>query len=221
MRAPPASCGVVLVTSGPGATNAVTGIADALMDSIPMVVITGQVPTALIGSDAFQECDTVGDHPLGHQAQCAGARTWPKTCREPSTKPSTSPPPGRPGPVLIDIPKDVQFASRRLSSRQATCAFPTPMQPRGGLATQRASREAVAMIAKAQRPLLYTGGGVINAGPAGHRRPCAPLPSATGIAGDLDPDGPRRLSGQTIRNGSAWWGCTAPMRPTTPCTIAT
>ena len=65
-------CGVVLVTSGPGATNAVTGIVDALMDSIPLVVITGQVPTALIGSDAFQECDTVRHHPVGDQAQCPG-----------------------------------------------------------------------------------------------------------------------------------------------------
>src|SRR3954467_3581888 len=103
--------GVVLVTSGPGATNAVTGITDALMDSIPMVVITGQVPTALIGTDAFQECDTVGitrhctkqNYLVKDPAELEGV------IREAFRIATT----GRPGPVLIDLPKDVQVASAR------------------------------------------------------------------------------------------------------------
>ena len=101
--------GVLLVTSGPGATNAVTGLTDALMDSIPLVCITGQVPTHLIGSDAFQECDTIGitRHCTKHNYLVRRSRI----CRASCTRPSMSPSTGRPGPVVIDIPKDVQFAS--------------------------------------------------------------------------------------------------------------
>src|SRR3954451_20318675 len=101
-------CGVVLVTSGPGATNAVTGIVDALMDSIPLVVITGQVPTHLIGTDAFQECDTVGITRActKHNWLVKNARDLPRIIHE-AFKIATT---GRPGPVLIDIPKDVQFS---------------------------------------------------------------------------------------------------------------
>src|ERR1700761_2138600 len=101
--------GVVLVTSGPGATNAVTGIVDALMDSIPMVVITGQVPTHLIGSDAFQECDTVGitRSATKHNVLVRNVEDLPRAIHEAFRIATT----GRPGPVLIDIPKDVQFST--------------------------------------------------------------------------------------------------------------
>ena len=101
--------GVVLVTSGPGATNAVTGIVDALMDSIPLVVITGQVPTHLIGTDAFQECDTVGitRSCTKHNYLVKTVADLPHVMHE-AFKIATT---GRPGPVVIDIPKDVQFAS--------------------------------------------------------------------------------------------------------------
>src|SRR6478609_802005 len=100
--------GVVLVTSGPGATNAVTGITDALLDSIPMVVITGQVRTALIGSEAFQECDTVGitRHCTKHNYLVKDPAALGATIAEAFRIATT----GRPGPVLIDIPKDVQVA---------------------------------------------------------------------------------------------------------------
>ena len=154
-------CGVVLVTSGPGATNAVTGIVDALMDSIPMVVITGQVPTHLIGTDAFQECDTVGitRSCTKHNYLVKDVNDLPHVIHE-AFKIATS---GRPGPVVIDIPKDVQFA---------TGAYVGPKAARPGHNYQPrvegdAARiaEACALIAGAKRPILYTGGGVINAGP--------------------------------------------------------
>ncbi len=153
--------GVVLVTSGPGATNAVTGIADAMLDSIPLVVITGQVPRPLIGTDAFQECDTVGitracskhnylvDDPdklahVMHEAFYVATH-------------------GRPGPVVVDIPKDIQFE---------TCLY----EPAGPQAEHRTYHprvdarpeniaKAIKMMASAQRPVFYTGGGVINSGP--------------------------------------------------------
>jgi acetolactate synthase-1/2/3 large subunit len=101
--------GVVLVTSGPGATNAVTGIVDALMDSIPMVVITGQVPTHLIGTDAFQECDTVGitRSCTKHNYLVKSVDDLARVLHEAFAIATT----GRPGPVVIDIPKDVQFAA--------------------------------------------------------------------------------------------------------------
>ena len=100
--------GVVLVTSGPGATNAVTGLTDALMDSIPMVCITAQVPTALIGSDAFQECDTVGitRSCTKHNYLVKNVNDLPRVLHEAFYIANS----GRPGPVLVDIPKDVQFA---------------------------------------------------------------------------------------------------------------
>ncbi len=105
--------GVLLVTSGPGATNAVTGLTDALMDSIPIVCITGQVPTHLIGSDAFQECDTVGitRHCTKHNYLVRSVEDLPRILHEAFL---CGPAPGGPGPVVIDIPKDVQFAPRHL-----------------------------------------------------------------------------------------------------------
>jgi acetolactate synthase-1/2/3 large subunit len=155
-------CGVVLVTSGPGATNAVTGIVDALMDSIPMVVITGQVPTSLIGSDAFQECDTVGitRSATKHNVLIRDVNDLARAVHE-AFHIATS---GRPGPVLIDIPKDVQFAKAPYPGKSEV-KFAHAYAPRvNGDAGKIA--EAVGMIARARRPILYTGGGVINAGPS-------------------------------------------------------
>ncbi|THD36786.1 MAG: acetolactate synthase 3 large subunit [Sphingomonas sp.] len=152
--------GVVLVTSGPGATNAVTGITDALMDSIPMVVITGQVPTALIGTDAFQEADTVGitRHCTKHNYLVKDPARLGTTIHE-AFHIATS---GRPGPVVVDIPKDVQVATARYTK-------PGPIQHktyRPRVKADPAEIEAVVdMLAAAERPVLYTGGGVINAGP--------------------------------------------------------
>jgi len=151
--------GVVLVTSGPGATNAVTGIADAYMDSIPLVVITGQVATGLIGSDAFQEADTVGlsRHCTKHNYLVKDPSKLAETIEEAFEIATT----GRPGPVLIDIPKDVQVAT-------ADGRVPENRRKRYAPRTEgKADRiaQAVEMIAAAKAPVLYTGGGVINSGP--------------------------------------------------------
>ena len=153
--------GVVLVTSGPGATNAITGIVDALMDSIPMVVITGQVPTHLIGSDAFQECDTVGitRSCTKHNYLVKNTADLPRILHE-AFHIATS---GRPGPVVIDIPKDIQFGSAEYYGPDEV-VFAHNYAPRTkGDAAKIA--EAVDLIAKAKRPVFYTGGGVINSGP--------------------------------------------------------
>ena len=153
--------GVVLVTSGPGATNAVTGITDALMDSIPMVVLTGQVPTHLIGTDAFQECDTVGiTRPCTkHNYLVKNVADLPHVLHE-AFKIATT---GRPGPVVVDIPKDVQFATglyvRPEAARSSHNYHPRVEGDPAKIA------EAAALIAQAKRPIFYTGGGVINAGP--------------------------------------------------------
>ncbi|WP_158915397.1 acetolactate synthase 3 large subunit [Caulobacter sp. S45] len=157
--------GVVLVTSGPGATNAVTGIVDALMDSIPLVVITGQVPTHLIGSDAFQECDTVGitRSATKHNVLVRRVEDLPRAIHEAFHIATT----GRPGPVLIDIPKDVQFASGPYTGPDAV-RFRHAYAPRLRDDSSRV-REAVELIAGARRPIFYTGGGVINAGPQASR----------------------------------------------------
>ncbi len=153
--------GVVLVTSGPGATNAVTGITDALMDSIPMVVITGQVATHLIGSDAFQEADTVGitRHCSKHNYLVKDPASLGSVIHE-AFHIATS---GRPGPVVVDIPKDVQVATARYTK-------PGPIKHKTYRpqikADQSAIEAAVDMLAAAERPILYTGGGIINSGPA-------------------------------------------------------
>lgn len=152
--------GVVLVTSGPGATNAVTGITDALMDSIPLVVITGQVPTALIGTDAFQEADTVGitRHCTKHNYLVKGPETLGSIIHE-AFHIATS---GRPGPVVVDIPKDVQVATARYEA-------PGPIQHKTYRPQTQPDaakiQEAVDMLAAAERPVFYTGGGIINSGP--------------------------------------------------------
>jgi acetolactate synthase-1/2/3 large subunit len=153
--------GVVLVTSGPGATNAITGIVDALMDSIPLVVITGQVPTHLIGSDAFQEADTVGitRSCTKHNWLVKRIEDLPRIMHE-AFHIATS---GRPGPVVIDIPKDIQFAKGAyLGPKDAPSSHPYTPRTKGDPAR---IREAVELIARAKRPILYSGGGVINAGP--------------------------------------------------------
>jgi len=153
--------GVVLVTSGPGATNAVTGITDALMDSIPMVVITGQVATHLIGSDAFQEADTVGitRHCTKHNYLVKDPARLGATVHE-AFHIATS---GRPGPVVIDIPKDVQVATAKYTR-------PGPIQHKTYRPQIKADpaviEQLVDMLAAAERPILYTGGGIINSGPA-------------------------------------------------------
>ena len=153
--------GVLLVTSGPGATNAITGLTDALMDSIPLVCITGQVPTHLIGSDAFQECDTVGitRHCTKHNYLVRSIEDLPRILHEAFYVASH----GRPGPVVIDIPKDVQFAAGLYTGPQNIQHKTYKPQVKGDLAK---IREAVRMMAAARRPVFYTGGGVINSGPA-------------------------------------------------------
>ena len=156
--------GVALVTSGPGATNAVTGLTDALMDSIPIVVLTGQVPTFMIGSDAFQEADTVGiTRPCTkHNWLVKETDSLSGTIHEAFHVAKS----GRPGPVLVDIPKDVQFASGRyVGPKQADLGH---YQPR--LKADPEMVEAmVEAIETAARPVFYTGGGVINSGPAASR----------------------------------------------------
>ena len=152
--------GVALVTSGPGATNAVTGLTDALMDSIPIIVLSGQVPTFMIGSDAFQEADTVGiTRPCTkHNWLVKDTDRLAATLHE-GFHVATS---GRPGPVLIDIPKDVQFATGAYTEKRATQSHYAP-QVKGDI---DAITELAEAIETAKRPIFYTGGGVINSGPA-------------------------------------------------------
>jgi len=152
--------GVVLVTSGPGATNAITGIADAFMDSIPMIVITGQVATNLIGTDAFQEADTVGltRHCTKHNYLVRDPEDLAATIEEAFEIATT----GRPGPVVIDIPKNVQVATAIAPNGPVQRA--KRYEPRMAAATDEIS-QAIELIANAERPIFYTGGGVINSGP--------------------------------------------------------
>ena len=151
--------GVVLVTSGPGATNAVTGIANAYMDSTPLVVITGQVPKHLIGTDAFQEVDTVGiTRPcVKHNYLVRDARDLAGVVREAFHLARS----GRPGPVVIDIPKDVS-AARANHSRLDHVGFPFTQEPRP--LNRKAAQQAFAAILEARRPVVYAGGGIANSG---------------------------------------------------------
>jgi acetolactate synthase-1/2/3 large subunit len=153
--------GCVLVTSGPGATNAVTGLTDALMDSIPVVCITGQVPTHLIGNDAFQECDTVGiTRPCTkHNYLVRDIADLSRVMHEAFYVASS----GRPGPVVVDIPKDVQFATGEYVGPSNVRHKTYRPQVTGD---QEAIREAIDLIAGAKKPVFYTGGGIINSGPA-------------------------------------------------------
>jgi len=149
--------GVALVTSGPGVTNAVTGIATAYMDSIPMVIITGQVPTAAIGLDAFQECDTVGiTRPIvKHNFLIKDAHDVAETMKKAFHIART----GRPGPVVVDIPKDVSF------NRVPYTGYPTDVAMRSYNPVRKGHtgqiRRAAQLLLAAKRPYIYTGGGVI------------------------------------------------------------
>jgi acetolactate synthase I/II/III large subunit len=153
--------GVLLVTSGPGATNAITGLTDALLDSIPLVCITGQVPTHLIGSDAFQECDTTGitRNCTKHNYLVRKIEDLPRILHEAFYVAAN----GRPGPVVIDVPKDIQFATGTYTHLKSIQHKTYRPQLKGDLAK---IKQAVEMMAKARRPIFYTGGGVINSGPA-------------------------------------------------------
>ncbi|NOX74163.1 MAG: acetolactate synthase 3 large subunit [Alphaproteobacteria bacterium] len=151
--------GVVLVTSGPGATNAVTGMTDALLDSIPMVVLTGQVPTFMIGTDGFQEADTVGiTRPCTkHNWLVKDTDKLADTIHQ-AFHVAVS---GRPGPVLVDIPKDVQFASGTYTPPKSANTSHYQPQVDGD---DEAILKLVELMETAERPLFYTGGGVVNSG---------------------------------------------------------
>ncbi|KAB2874571.1 MAG: acetolactate synthase 3 large subunit, partial [Pseudorhodoplanes sp.] len=151
--------GCVLVTSGPGATNAVTGLTDALMDSIPLVCITGQVPTHLIGNDAFQECDTVGiTRPCTkHNYLVKNIADLPRVLHEAFFVAAN----GRPGPVVVDIPKDIQFAKGTYVGPQNIKHKTYTPKLKGDIEKIKA---AVELMSRAKRPVFYTGGGVVNSG---------------------------------------------------------
>ena len=152
--------GVLLVTSGPGATNAVTALTDAYMDSVPLVCISGQVPTHLIGTDAFQECDTTGiTRPCTkHNWLVKDIKNLSKTIHKAFEVATT----GRPGPVLVDIPKDIQFqkTSYKKYKKQKKLNGKTHNE-----FTQKDIDELIKLMSKASKPVFYTGGGVINSGP--------------------------------------------------------
>jgi len=156
--------GVVLVTSGPGATNAVTGLTDALMDSIPLVVLTGQVATHLIGNDAFQECDTVGiTRPCTkHNWLVKDVNDLSRVIHEAFQIATT----GRPGPVVVDIPKDVQFKKGGYIGPDAVRhrTYKPKTDPELGPIVK-----AIELMAAAKKPLFYTGGGIVNSGPEASR----------------------------------------------------
>lgn len=153
--------GVVLVTSGPGATNAVTGLTDALMDSIPIVCLTGQVPTHLIGNDAFQECDTTGiTRPCTkHNYLVKDVKDLSKVMHEAFHVARS----GRPGPVVIDLPKDVCMALQEYTPPEKIDFKKYQPRVKGDLDK---IREAVKLMAGAKKPVFYCGGGVINSGPS-------------------------------------------------------
>ncbi len=152
--------GVVLVTSGPGATNMVTPLQDALMDSIPLVCITGQVPTALIGSDAFQECDTVGiTRPCTkHNWLVSDVNDLARVLHQAFHVAKS----GRPGPVVVDVPKDVQFATGTYVPPSAVENKTYQPQRSGDLDQIKAALE---LMYSAKKPVIYSGGGVVNSGP--------------------------------------------------------
>ncbi len=152
--------GVLLVTSGPGATNAVTALTDAYMDSVPLICISGQVPTHLIGTDAFQECDTTGiTRPCTkHNWLVKDIKDLAKTIHKAFEVATT----GRPGPVLVDIPKDIQFQKTNYKNYKKKIKF-------NGKSHNQFSKndidELINLLKKASKPIFYTGGGVINSGP--------------------------------------------------------
>ena len=152
--------GVLLVTSGPGATNVVTALTDAYMDSIPLVCITGQVPTHLIGTDAFQECDTTGiTRPCTkHNWLVKNIKDLGKTIHKAFEIATT----GRPGPVLVDIPKDVQFQKTSYTKYKKQKKL---NGKKHNHFSQKDIDELIKLMSKSSKPIFYTGGGVINSGP--------------------------------------------------------
>ena len=152
--------GVVLVTSGPGATNVVTALTDAYMDSVPLVCISGQVPTHLIGTDAFQECDTTGiTRPCTkHNWLVKNIDDLPRIMHEAFTVATT----GRPGPVLVDIPKDIQFAKTKYSKIKKEKKLNGKSNNKFN---QKDIDQLIDLMSKSKKPIFYTGGGVINSGP--------------------------------------------------------
>jgi acetolactate synthase-1/2/3 large subunit len=154
--------GVMLVTSGPGATNAVTALTDAYMDSIPLVCITGQVPTHLIGTDAFQECDTTGiTRPCTKHNWLVRDINKLSTIMYKAFEVATT---GRPGPVLVDIPKDIQFKKGKYIKPKKIIKNNSKKNKKFN-GQDKSIEEAVELIKKSSKPILYTGGGVINSGP--------------------------------------------------------
>ena len=153
--------GVVLVTSGPGATNAVTGLTDAMLDSIPIICLTGQVPCHLIGSDAFQEADTVGitRHCTKHNYLVKDVDQVSQVIHE-AFYVATN---GRPGPVVVDVPKDVQIMTSSISHSGVIKHRSYRPEVKGDI---ESIRQAITLLAGAKKPIFYTGGGVINSGPA-------------------------------------------------------
>src|SRR5690606_13941179 len=151
--------GVALVTSGPGVTNAVTGIATAYMDSVPLVIISGQVPTHAIGEDAFQECDTVGiTRPcVKHNFLVRDVKELTDTMRKAFYIARS----GRPGPVLVDIPKDVTVATCKFTPKRGEIRLRSYAPVVKG--HQGQIKKAVQMLLAAERPMIYTGGGVVLA----------------------------------------------------------
>ena len=155
--------GVVLVTSGPGATNIVTGLTDAILDSVPLVCITGQVPQHLIGSDAFQECDTTGI-----TRPCTKHNYLVKDPNELSSvfhEAFTIAKNGRPGPVVVDIPKDVQFAKGTYKEKNKIIIPSHRLFNASNLNNEKEIEEATKLIANSKKPIFYIGGGCINSGP--------------------------------------------------------
>jgi acetolactate synthase-1/2/3 large subunit len=167
--------GVVLVTSGPGATNSVTGLTDALMDSIPVVCLTGQVPTHLIGNDAFQECDTTGitRSCTKHNYLVKDPNDLARVVHEAFHVARS----GRPGPVVVDLPKDVSMGMGTYSPRASVRKMSYRPRLKGDSAM---IEKAVDIMARAKRPIFYCGGGVINSGPAASKR-LGELVHATGF----------------------------------------
>ena len=154
--------GVLLVTSGPGATNAVTALTDAYMDSIPLVCISGQVPTHLIGTDAFQECDTTGiTRPCTKHNWLVKDVNQLSNIMHRAFEVATT---GRPGPVLVDIPKDIQFKKGKYTKPKEFKKNLNKYNTKFNLEINKI-KEVIKLIIKSKKPILYTGGGVINSGP--------------------------------------------------------
>ena len=211
---PTGEVGVALVTSGPGVTNAVTGIATAYMDSIPMVIITGQVPTPAIGLDAFQECDTVGiTRPVvKHNFLVKDVSDLALTMKKAFHIART----GRPGPVVVDIPKDVSMhdGAVPLPERRRDAL----VQPGRARATAGRSGRRCSCCWRRSGPKVYTGGGVDprqRLGRAARARRPARLPV------HQHADGPRRATRRATRSSSACSACTAPTKRTWRCSTAT